>query len=91
MTTTVNPYDCKLIKHPNELEPHGTPTPGLIPELASDPVDPEVETAWVLRQSSGLGGTPIGMLLSLTYSGQYRHFFSYHTLNHVTKRAELLP
>lgn len=88
MTTKVNPYDGKLIQHPDEVSKTlGT----IIPELNSDPVDPQSERAWVLREAVGIGGSPIGLLLSLTYSGAFRHFFSYRTVLGITKRVELLP
>jgi hypothetical protein len=91
MSTQPNPFDGRLIRHPDELSAPGIPTPGLIPELGSDPVSPEPETAWVLRKMVGVGGRPIGLLLALTYSGAFRHYFSYQTLTATTKRVELLP
>lgn len=44
-----------------------------IPQLTSDPVSPNVDDLWVLKSGSGGGagiadGTPMGLLLALTYT-----------------------
>ena len=45
-------------------------TSGVIPQLDADPGDPFEESAWVLKSGGGSipDGTPIGMLLGLTYT-----------------------
>lgn len=62
-----------------------------IPEYTVDPVSPAPEDAWVLHDGFAVVGSPIGLLLSLTYavqtSGQYR--FSYRTLEGTTVRVPL--
>lgn len=67
-----------------------------IPELTADPVAPVAEQAWVLKTGSGSisAGSPIGMLLSLTYpndipSGALTYQFSYRTKAGTTVRADL--
>lgn len=67
-----------------------------IPQLTADPAAPTDESAWVLRQGTGGGipdGTPIGMLLALTYTGDpgtpYTYQFSYRTKDGTTKRVSL--
>ena len=59
---------------------------GLIPQLTSDPSPLVAETAWVLREGSGgaiADGTPIGLLLALTYTDNagvaYSYKFKYRT------------
>ena len=60
-----------------------------IPELTSDPVSPTPQSAWVLNQGTA-GGSPIGLLLSLTYAGQIGPYsFSYRTLENTTIRVIL--
>lgn len=63
----------------------------VIPELTSDPVSPTSEEAWVLYSGTIPAGTPMGLLLSLTYAtpttGTYQ--FSYRTLEGTTKRVAL--
>ena len=65
-----------------------TPT---IPELTSDPVSPIPEEAWVLHTSGPSVGSPIGLLLALTYAtpsaGTYQ--FSYYTTEGTIKRVSL--
>lgn len=52
-----------------------------IPELYSDPVSPSPEEAWVLASSSGVTGSPIGLLLALTYAAPLLSYqFSYKTI-----------
>lgn len=62
-----------------------------IPEFTSDPVSPTPEEAWVLHTGFAVAGSPIGLLLSLTYSaptsGNYQ--FSYYTLEGTIKRVPL--
>lgn len=50
-----------------------------IQELFTDPVSPDPEEVWVLRTgSSGIpDGTPIGMLLALTYTDNVAAAFTY--------------
>lgn len=57
-----------------------------IPELTSDPIDPQAGDAWVLQ--SGSAGTPIGLLLALT-KPTATYLFSYRTLAGTTIRREL--
>jgi hypothetical protein len=50
------------------------------PELSSDPASPIAQTSWVLRTGSGgaiADGTPMGLLLSLTYTSNAGVAFSY--------------
>lgn len=62
-----------------------------IPELTADPVSPTPEEAWVLHSGSAPVGSPIGLLLTLTYAtptdGNYQ--FSYYTLEGTIKRVPL--
>ena len=89
MSTKVNPFDGRLVKHPDELESGGTPTAGLIPELMADPIPAVPNTAWVLHSRVG-GGAPIGLLLALTHAGgAIKHLFSYRTTEGSTVRVEL--
>lgn len=58
-----------------------------IPELSSDPASPKAEDVWVLRSGSGASipdGTPIGLLLALTYTGNSGVSFTYQ-LSYRTK------
>lgn len=62
-----------------------TPNSGtaFIPELTSDPVSPDPQTAWVLKEEiPEVIGSPIGLLLSLTYSTSLlpAYEFSYQTI-----------
>jgi hypothetical protein len=53
----------------------------LIPELTVDPVSPPAQSAWVLATMGAPAGTPIGLLLSLTYAGPVESYqFSYKTI-----------
>lgn len=68
-----------------------------IPEYTSDPGSPAANSAWVLRGGSGGGipdGTPIGLLLALTYTNNsgspFTYDFSYRTTEGTTVRASLL-
>lgn len=69
----------------SELDIVGTGGGGTasIPEYTSDPISPSAEDAWVLRSGGAVGGgSPIGMLLALTYAGSggsYTYQFSYYT------------
>lgn len=62
-----------------------------IPELTSDPVSPTPEEAWVLYSGTIPAGTPMGLLLSLTYGTQAigTYQFSYKTLEGPIKRVSL--
>lgn len=63
-----------------------------IPELTSDPSSPSAEEVWVLRSGSlSGGGSPIGLLLALTYSGtgSYTYQLSYYTNEGTTIRTTL--
>jgi hypothetical protein len=68
---------------------------GAIPELASDPIAPVAQQSWVLRSGSGAipDGTPIGMLLCLTYTGNggssFTYQFSYETIEGTIVRATI--
>ena len=45
---------------------------GKIPQYDADPSSPNAEDVWVLKSSSGgpgVAGVPMGLLLSLTYTG----------------------
>jgi hypothetical protein len=60
-----------------------------IPEYTSDPVSPTAETAWVVKSGSGVipDGTPIGLLLALTYTGNegiFSYQLRYRTLEATT-------
>lgn len=63
-----------------------------IPELTSDPASPSPEDAWVLRSGSASGGgSPIGLLLSLTTAGtaSYTYELKYRTLENTTVAVTL--
>jgi hypothetical protein len=71
-----------------------------IPQVATDPTSPNAEDAWVLKTGSGAtgaipDGTPIGLLLSLTYTDcpstttTLLYQFSYRTQEGTTIRAAL--
>ena len=56
------------------------PNVGEIPQYSTDPSSPLAETSWVLRSGSGgaiADGTPIGLLLALTYQDNAGVAFSY--------------
>lgn len=57
-----------------------------IPELTVDPVSPYAGETWVLH--SGIIGSPIGLLLSLTH-GADQYELSYRTLEGTTVRVVL--
>jgi hypothetical protein len=68
----------------------------LIPELTSDPASPVAESAWVLRSGSGgaiADGTPIGLLLALTYTDNageaYSYLLKYRTKENTTLSVAL--
>ena len=87
MSINVNPFDGKVIKHPDEVN-KGIGAP--IPELLEDPSPPVKEYAWIRRVNDvPTGGKPIGLLLALTYAGLFRHYFSYYTLTGIIKRVEI--
>ena len=62
-----------------------------IPEKDSDPSSPVKGDSWVLRTGGSVVGTPIGLLLVLTYGavlgGSYQ--FSYRTAGSTTVRTTL--
>lgn len=49
--------------------------------LSNDPINPKAEDAWILRQGNGgvpiSDGTPMGLLLALTYTDDVATAFSY--------------
>lgn len=65
----------------NILNPgSGTGSSDHIQELFSDPASPTPEEVWVLRSGGSGGipdGTPIGLLLALTYTGNAGSGFTY--------------
>lgn len=71
------------------------PTPytagsGTIPEVTTDPVSPTAGQVWVLAADLGAVGTPIGLLLSLTYAvSNFDYKLSYRTSEGTTVRAVL--
>lgn len=67
-----------------------------IPQVNSDPASPTAQDAWVLRSGSGgaiADGTPIGLLLSLTYKDNagvaYSYEFKYRTKEGTTKKVAI--
>lgn len=66
-----------------------------IPQLSTDPSSPNAEDAWVLKQGQAAipDGTPIGLLLALTYTGNQAsavsYQFSYRTQEGTTVRTTL--
>ena len=67
-----------------------------IQELTADPASPTAQQAWVLRSGTGGGiadGTPIGLLLALTYTNNtgspFTYQFSYYTNEGTTIRSAL--
>ena len=87
---TKNTGDSRYIKtdqtDPQTITGDGSIS-GLIPQLTTDPSPLVDETAWVLREGSGGAipdGTPIGLLLGLTYTDNSGVAFSY-TLKYRTK------
>ena len=66
-----------------------------IPELVSDPSSPEAEDSWVLKTGQNVipDGTPIGLLLALTYTKEleppFAYQFSYRTTDGTTNRTFL--
>lgn len=83
-----------IAKHIIEHEILGIRDPE-IPQLDSDPVSPDQQTAWVLKTftAGGVGaGEPYGLLLSLTQPGDgatTAYQFSYRTIEGATVRANL--
>lgn len=83
----INPYNGEL-----QLINKSTTGTVNIPELTADPVSPAPESAWVLKGSIFTPiGTPIGLLLALTYAGTSSptYEFSYKTIEGPIVRAEL--
>jgi len=69
---------------------------GAISQVTEDPASPAAEEAWVLRSGTGGGiadGTPMGLLLGLTYTDNggipFTYQFSYRTKEGTTKRVSL--
>ena len=61
-----------------------------ITELYSDPVSPTPQQAWVLATPLSSPGSPIGLLLSLTYAvNTFSYQLSYRTLEGTTIRTVL--
>lgn len=62
-----------------------------IPQLNSDPSTPFIEDAWVLRTGTpnASTGSPMGLLLSLTYPETYSYQLSYRTKEATTVRTNL--
>lgn len=73
----------------------GTGESNHIQELINDPVSPDPEEVWVQRLGTGIGipdGTPIGMLLALTYTNNTAPFsyrLSYQTIEGPIVRVSL--
>jgi len=65
--------------------------PTHIPEFTSDPINPCPETAWVLKNTPNIVGSPIGLLLALTYTANITttYQFSYKTLEGPIVRTTL--
>lgn len=64
----------------------------IIPQLDADPTNPKAQDAWILKTggSSGVEGSPIGLLLPLTYvSASTTYEFSYRTKEGTTIRIVL--
>ena len=64
----------------------------IIPQITADPASPDAESAWVLRSGSGgaiADGTPIGLLLALTYKDNAGVAYSY-ALKYRTKDSTTL-
>ena len=60
--------------------PNGGGGSGTIPEYYTDPVSPTPGQTWVLATLKMAAGSPIGLLLSLTYSiSVYTYQLSYYT------------
>jgi hypothetical protein len=86
----------KIIANPNTFDevqyfPEKGDLDVYVPQVTSDPASPADEDVWVLRENDGEAipnGTPIGMLLGLTYS-TYIYKFSYKTKEGGTKRFQL--
>lgn len=62
-----------------------------ISEVYSDPASPSANSAWVLATPTTVVGSPLGLLLSLTYSvTSYTYAFSYYTTEGLIRRAALI-
>ena len=66
------------------------------PQLSSDPTSPIAQDSWVLRSGSGASipdGTPIGLLLALTYKDNagvaYSYLLKYRTKENTTLSVAL--
>ena len=65
-----------------------------IPQVSTDPASPAAEDAWVLKTTAGgiTDGTPIGLMLALTYqgnTGSTTYQFSYRTQESTTIRVSM--
>lgn len=64
----------------------GGSSSNVIPEVTTDPISPPAGTPWVLHTVRI--GSPIGLLLALTYTADL-YQFSYRTLEGTTVRTAL--
>ena len=61
-----------------------------ITQLSADPASPTAQQAWVLATSTSTGGTPMGLLLSITKpSSVYSYALKYRTLEGTTVATPL--
>jgi len=93
MAYKYNPFTGTLDLVNNKITSGGGIT---IPEYSTDPVSPNAEDAWVLRSGSGgaiVDGTPIGLLLCLTYQDNagvaYSYLLKYRTKENTTLSVAL--
>ena len=89
MAIKLNPFTGEF-----DLVGGSTTSTVFIPQLDSDPSSPNEESAWVLKSGGGGGGagSPIGLLLSLTYASSMSplsYEFSYRTKESTTVRVTL--
>ena len=63
---------------------------GTLPEYYTDPVSPAAGDTWILATIATAGGSPMGMLLSITYAANtYTYQLSYRTTEGTTIRTTL--
>lgn len=68
----------------------GTSGPVAIPEVYTDPLTPLAGSVWVLALDQGTGGSPLGLLLSLTHAVSiFTYQLSYRTTEGTTIRTVL--
>lgn len=91
-----NKYD-KILGDYREKDVTLTSSSVFIPEYSADPSPAIEKETWVLREGTGASipdGTPIGLLLSLTYTGNtgtgYTYQLSYRTTEGTTKRIPVI-